>query len=197
MPKVVDHDAYRDELLSRCFWVFAKYGYDKMTMRKIAGVLKVSTGTLYHYFPNKQAIIKALFDWVMRTNIGDAYNRTRDIKDVNGRIDIACAFWKENAEYYRHVMLLAYDFWRNTTVSESEPVFLAFANYYKDAMVRIFDISYEFSELLFTLFLGAIFHSIITPAHYSYCDTVDTIVALIRKEKGMQKGKRIKTTKGK
>lgn len=185
MPKVVDHDAYRDELLSGCFSVFAQYGYDKVTMRKIAQVLGVSTGTLYHYFPNKQAIIKALFDWVMRTNVGDALNRMHDIDDIDRRIDIASEFWKEYGQYYQKVMLLAFDLWRNSIKEESQPVFMSFSSYYRDAMVRIFDISEEFSELLFVIFLGSVFHAIITPDHFSYDNTVDTITRLIAKEKGI------------
>jgi len=185
MPKIVNRDAYRDELLSGCFSVFARYGYDKVTMRKIAQVLGVSTGTLYHYFPNKQAIIKALFDWVMRTNIGDAFNRMHDIDDIYKRIDIASGFWKEYGEYYQKVMLLAFDLWRNSTKDESQPVFMSFSRYYRDAMVRIFEISEDFSELLFIIFLGSVFHSIITPDHFSYNKTVDTIAQLISKEKGI------------
>ncbi len=191
MPKVVDHDGYRDELLARCFFVLARYGYDKITMRKIAQFLKVSTGTLYHYFPNKQAIVKELFDWVMRTNVGDALSRVRNIDKLDKRIDIASLFWKENEEYYKHVMLLAFDLWRNTDKKDNQPVFKAFADYYKNAMVKIFDIPYNFSELLFVIFLGSVFHSVITPDHFSYKNTVDTIVDLIRKQKGVN-GKRKK-----
>jgi AcrR family transcriptional regulator len=51
MPKIVDHDQYRKELLSKCFDLFAEKGYGSITMRQIAEGLNVSTGTLYHYFP--------------------------------------------------------------------------------------------------------------------------------------------------
>lgn len=189
MPKVVDRDAYKDELLSKCFNIFAQYGYDKVTMRTIAQKIGVSTGTLYHYFPNKQAIIKALFDWVMRTNIGDAFNRMHEIDDIENRIDIASEFWKEYGQYYQKVMLLAFDLWRNSAKDESQPVFLSFSQYYRDAMVRIFNISEEFSELLFVIFLGSVFHSIITSDHFSYNNTVDTITQLISKEKGIAHNK--------
>lgn len=187
MPKVVNHDAYRDELLSGCFSVFARYGYDRVTMRKIAQVLGVSTGTLYHYFPNKQAIIKALFDWVMRTNVGDALNRVRDNDNMDERIEITRQFWKEYGEYYQKVMLLAFDLWRNSSVDENEHIFYEFAHTYKEAMVKLFDIPYEFSEKLFLIFLGSVFHSILTPHHYSYANTVDKIVDIIKAEKGLEK----------
>jgi len=53
MPKIVDHDAYRDELIERYFDDFAQRGYNDVTMREIAAKLNISTGTLYHYFPSR------------------------------------------------------------------------------------------------------------------------------------------------
>ena len=58
MPKIVDHEQYRKELLGKCFDLFAQKGYGSITMRQIAQGLGVSTGTLYHYFPSKQALFE-------------------------------------------------------------------------------------------------------------------------------------------
>lgn len=63
MPKIVDHHKYRDELLSRSFEFLADKGYSNVTMRDLAIHLGVSTGTLYHYFPKKEAIFEALVDF--------------------------------------------------------------------------------------------------------------------------------------
>ena len=60
MPKIVDHEQYRKELLDKCFDLFAQKGYGSITMRQIAEGLGVSTGTLYHYFPSKQALFEQL-----------------------------------------------------------------------------------------------------------------------------------------
>jgi AcrR family transcriptional regulator len=38
-------------------------------MRQIAGSLKVSTGTLYHYFPNKQALFEQLVEEICQQDI--------------------------------------------------------------------------------------------------------------------------------
>jgi AcrR family transcriptional regulator len=62
MPKIVDHEAYRQELLEKAFALFAKRGYAAVTMRDIAKELKVSTGTLYHYFPTKEALFQGLMN---------------------------------------------------------------------------------------------------------------------------------------
>jgi len=62
MPKVVDHEQYRKELLLKCFDVFAEKGYASITTREIAKVLGVSTGTLYYYFPRKEDIFEQLIE---------------------------------------------------------------------------------------------------------------------------------------
>ena len=63
MPKIVDHAHMRDGLVEGCVRLFADRGYASLTMREVATALGVSTGTLYHYFPGKDA----LFDAVVRT----------------------------------------------------------------------------------------------------------------------------------
>ena len=69
MPKIVNHEQYRKELLSKCFNLFAEKGYAAITMRQISASLKVSTGTLYHYFPNKQALFEQLVEEISQQDI--------------------------------------------------------------------------------------------------------------------------------
>jgi len=72
MPKVVDHDAMRDDLASRCVEAFAERGYGRSSMRSLAEVAGVSTGTLYHYFPNKSALFHHVVERVARQDIAEA-----------------------------------------------------------------------------------------------------------------------------
>jgi AcrR family transcriptional regulator len=69
MPKIVDHDRYRQELLRQCFAQFARQGYASITMRQLALGIGVSTGTLYHYFPSKQAIFEQMMLERLETSI--------------------------------------------------------------------------------------------------------------------------------
>lgn len=62
MPKIVNHNEYRRELLSKAFDLFAQRGFAAITMREIAQGLGVSTGTLYHYFPSKEALFEQLIE---------------------------------------------------------------------------------------------------------------------------------------
>ena len=72
MPKIVDHDAYRNELLQKYFDDFAQRGYNDVTMREIAQSLGVSTGSLYHYFPTKNSILESMMQLASRRDISGA-----------------------------------------------------------------------------------------------------------------------------
>lgn len=69
MPKIVDHDEVRAELLGRAFTAFATHGYAALSMRSLARSLNASTGTLYHYFESKQALFTQM---IQRTAVEDA-----------------------------------------------------------------------------------------------------------------------------
>lgn len=57
MPKIVDWDERRDEVLTATWRVIAREGFAKTTIRKIALEAGYSHGVLAHYFTNKQDIL--------------------------------------------------------------------------------------------------------------------------------------------
>ncbi len=62
----------RDELAGRCVEAFAESGYGRSSMRSLAKAAQVSTGTLYHYFPNKLALFQHVVERVVGQDIGEA-----------------------------------------------------------------------------------------------------------------------------
>ena len=72
MPKIVDHDAQRAELLDGAFELFADNGYSATSMRTLAAGLGVSTGTLYHYFGNKEDIFAKMISRVSERDVSAA-----------------------------------------------------------------------------------------------------------------------------
>lgn len=50
----------RRAVLDAALYLFARQGYRATTMRDIAGRAKVSTGNVYHHFPDKEAIFREL-----------------------------------------------------------------------------------------------------------------------------------------
>ena len=65
MPKIVDHQAHREELAKKAVEYFFQCGYAGSSMRDIAQFLGVSKSALYHYFPSKDALFLAATEQVM------------------------------------------------------------------------------------------------------------------------------------
>ncbi len=72
VPKLVDHEAMRDTLAGRCVEAFAERGYGRSSMRTLAQAADTSTGTLYHYFPNKSALFQHVVERVASQDIAEA-----------------------------------------------------------------------------------------------------------------------------
>ncbi|MBE9155600.1 TetR/AcrR family transcriptional regulator [Nodosilinea sp. LEGE 06152] len=121
MPKIVDHDQYRKELLNQCFDLFAEKGYAALTMRQIAQGLGVSTGTLYHYFPSKEGLFEQL---VRETTLQDIQNAIAagQHECVLGRIEAALEFVAQNEDFLRKKMLIWIEFYQHQHRESGAPV---------------------------------------------------------------------------
>jgi AcrR family transcriptional regulator len=60
VPKIVDHDKRRSELLVKCETLFMEKGFAAVSMRALTDATGVSTGTLYHYFGSKEELFRML-----------------------------------------------------------------------------------------------------------------------------------------
>lgn len=125
MPKVVDREQYRKELLNGCVELFAQKGYGSITMRQIAEGLKVSTGTLYHYFDSKEAIFMQLVQELCEQDISRFFAQAPEVETLEARLQVVMAFVLKNLQYYQQQMLLWVDFFQQTrTGSDEELQFL-------------------------------------------------------------------------
>ncbi|OUM41976.1 TetR family transcriptional regulator [Arthrobacter agilis] len=69
MPKIVDHDARRLELVEATWRIIAQMGPEAATMRQIALEAGFSNGALKPYFPSKDTLLAFAFGHVLtRTN---------------------------------------------------------------------------------------------------------------------------------
>lgn len=59
MPKIIDHDIRRQEIVEASWQVIASEGLEGLTMRKIAKVADCTTGRLTHYFANREELVLA------------------------------------------------------------------------------------------------------------------------------------------
>ena len=180
MPKIVDHDVYREEMLEKCFHFFSRKGYSKVTMREIADEIGISTGTLYHYFSTKENILGELIAWAGEKNVSDYISRITPADSIRQRFKLIVDFWKENGNFYQNIMLLTIDMQRNSSSEQYQKVYAFFSDRYCDAISEQLNISHQFAMFIFIHFLGITFHSLATSGKEEYERQIDLFSTMIK-----------------
>ncbi|NQD41784.1 TetR/AcrR family transcriptional regulator [Glutamicibacter halophytocola] len=70
MPKIVDHDQRRREIVEVTWKFIAREGIEKLNLRDLAAAAGYANGALKPYFPTRDALLVATFNFV-----ADATNR--------------------------------------------------------------------------------------------------------------------------
>ena len=52
----------RERILEAALSLFARHGYERTSVRMIAGEAGVAQGLMYNYFPGKEALLRAIFE---------------------------------------------------------------------------------------------------------------------------------------
>jgi AcrR family transcriptional regulator len=82
MPKVIDHDQRRNDIIDVTWNLIVKGGFDAATMREIASEAGFANGALKHYFPGKDEIMQGTWDRAlagMAEHVDQAVGATRGI----------------------------------------------------------------------------------------------------------------------
>jgi AcrR family transcriptional regulator len=112
MPKVVDHEQYRQVLLTKSFALFADRGYASITMRQLAQELDVSTGTLYHYFANKQEIFEQMVMLRLSQSLGLFQEQLAEIDSCSEKIQIIFSYLGQTEQDFFQELMLYVEFFQ-------------------------------------------------------------------------------------
>ncbi|PSR17900.1 TetR/AcrR family transcriptional regulator [filamentous cyanobacterium CCP3] len=183
MPKIVDHDQYRKELLDQCVDLFAEKGYVALTMRQIAQELGVSTGTLYHYFPSKEGLFEQL---VRETTLRDMQNAIAAAGQqdcVLGRIEAALEFVAQNEDFLRKKMLIWIEFYQHQHRESDAPieVFQAVWQESKQQIAALLGLDDpQLMGFLCCAVDGILLHRIYEPQNCSFRDRARLLVDMVK-----------------
>lgn len=114
MPKIVDHAAYRSELIEGSAALFGRDGFAGVSMRRVAQTLGVSTGTLDHYFESKEALFQATVEYVIGRNAQVAVEVLQP-QVANGlrlKVRDLLAFLITQEEQHMAEFVVLMDYWR-------------------------------------------------------------------------------------
>ncbi len=158
MPRVVDHQQYRQELLETCIGLFAQEGYTALTMRRIATALSVSTGTLYHYFPNKEALFLGVVTEVARQDLEAAAGAIASDLPESMLPQLILGFVEQKEHWFLQQHLVFCEYLRNKKPREirSDPTLREAAKTYHATVARILGIDPEQAKTILFFLKGLI-----------------------------------------
>lgn len=165
MPKIVDHEKYRRDLLDRSFDLFAERGVSSVSMREIADALGVSTGTLYHYFPDKDTLFVQL---VQNKNERDALIMVAEAsvgKTPRERLEILLRYIDQHEEYFINRVLVVLDYvrmHRSMTDAAREPIRTAAQTFYQGIVYLFGDDDPVLATRVYSLIIGLLTSRLLT-----------------------------------
>ncbi len=163
MPKIVDHDQYREQLLNQCFDLFAEKGFGNTTMRAIAKELGVSTGGLYHYFPTKQSILESLLVLMGSRDVEEAVRRASVSGAFEERLKLFFEFFLDNEARFQKMLLLSIDFLRSNDTDEARKLVDQWANFYLRNMEHYLELPRDIAQLIMIFFNGLVYQARLFP----------------------------------
>ncbi len=180
MPKIVDHDHIRGKILERCFSIFSSKGYSNVSIREIAKKTCTSTGTLYHYFKNKEDILEQLFIYIRKKNFNRYLKMIEGIDSVEERLELITNFWKNHIEEYQHLILLAIDYKRTKSGEDAIHGFHDFMEFYINALSETLSISIQTAKMLVTYLTGLVLTSLLVPGIIKADEQINHLHELLR-----------------
>ncbi|HAA55534.1 MAG TPA: TetR/AcrR family transcriptional regulator [Myxococcales bacterium] len=166
MPKIVDHDEKRREILRGSFELFAAKGYASISMRYLAEGLNVSTGTLYHYFKGgKESLFAQMFEVMTQEDVIRVSAQFKENESIEEKLQKLFIFLGKHESYFRHLLLMALDYHRHTKNKEGT-LHLALASYRK-ALEEHLQIGEGVGAPLLSLLIGMVAQQWMDPENAS------------------------------
>ncbi|WP_410667662.1 TetR family transcriptional regulator C-terminal domain-containing protein [Amycolatopsis sp. cmx-4-68] len=175
MPKQIDHDRRRAQIAEATWRLIAKRGIEAATMREITAALGMAHGALKHYFPDKNAIVKAAFTHVFEatnTRIGE---RLGEVTGLAG-LRVFCREVLPADEVTELEARVVLPFWQRALAdAELESVFAAAMTEWRSRMAGFLRAAREdgsvtspvadevLVEQLLTMLNGTQVHALLTP----------------------------------
>ena len=181
MPKVIDSEQYRKEILRKCFDLFAEKGYANVTTRQLSKELGISTGAMYHYFPSKQALFEQLVEDV---SVQDAqlFKTAARGQTISDRIEALEKLLIEHEDHFVKQAAIWVDFYQHHALEEinENPVFQQVDQRYQQAMVELLNLSdLNLARFVWTLINGILIEQIEDDSSFSFEDQIHLLTQML------------------
>jgi AcrR family transcriptional regulator len=182
MPKIVDSEEYRKQLLQQCFDLFAERGYAQVTTRQIAQELGISTGAMYHYFPSKQALFEQLVEEISAQDVQLLRSISQD-GTLAQRFDRLGELLIQHETYLIKQAVIWNDFYQHHALAEIQENqrFQQFDRRYQDAMEAVLDLGNpKLTKFIWTLIDGILIEQIGSDRSFSFAEQVELLIQMLK-----------------
>lgn len=100
------YDRRRAEVVLGAARVFAERGYDQTSVPDLAEALGLATGSLYHYFPSKEHLLRAICDQLMDPLLEQAEELLAEPREPAEQLRALVRLWVEHVVAHRDHMLV-------------------------------------------------------------------------------------------
>jgi AcrR family transcriptional regulator len=149
-------------------------------MREIASELKVSTGTLYHYFPNKMNILEQVFYLTAKRDVADGVSRVEKFITPADRLKAFLEWVADQELHFADVLLITIDYHRQEGHDAGGLVAGVLATY-TDAVAFYVLPDKELSALIMTYLIGLITERIIIRDNVDFTSKVSNLYQFVLK----------------
>lgn len=84
--QLVDPDSAKGRLLQAAANLFNEKGYERTTVRDLANAVGIQSGSLFHHYPTKEAILKAVMEQVVSFNTARMRVRLEQAPDTRAKL---------------------------------------------------------------------------------------------------------------
>ena len=84
--RVTDPESARGKLLQTAAHLFRSKGYERTTVRDLAGAVGIQSGSIFHHFKSKDEILRSVMEETIRYNTALMQASLAEASDLRGRV---------------------------------------------------------------------------------------------------------------
>lgn len=156
MPKIVDHDAYRRQIVETAMQLFVAQGYAGLGLRELASALGISKSALYHYYPSKEALFNDVVTAAVQSAVAELATQTPASAAFADRFSTFVDYVLANEDWFVQELLILTEYARLREGAEGAAQMHAATAQYADAIAAFLGVDPAEGMALYLQLNGAL-----------------------------------------
>lgn len=182
MPKVVDHEKYKQYVLEHCVDIFYKKGYKNITLKDIAKHLGVSVGSLYYYFPSKKHLFLDMNRNLQKKAKEEFHEILKDVKTPYKKIEKFLLTLLRNPTIVQKHAILLFDLVREDSSQQVKKEVFHFIREFAINLQEELKVSFQDAQMILVFIAGLMKGNFMLKNKKFFEPSVNNFLYLIKKK---------------